>query len=179
MAPQRLGEYNNDWFDRGRPFYIEALWMLASIFLTSSIPGNWIRCHLLRAFGANIANGVVIKPRVRVKFPWRLAIGQDSWIGEGVWLDSLAQVDIGSNCCLSQGVYICTGNHDWTRPTFDLSVEPVTVCDGSWVGAFALIAPGVTLGENSVVAMGSVIVDDVPESTVYGGNPATLIKSRD
>jgi putative colanic acid biosynthesis acetyltransferase WcaF len=178
MPGQRLGAYNNSWFDRGRPIWIEAIWMLVSMFVASSIPGSAPRTWLLKLFGASIGAGVVLKPRIRVKFPWRLSIDQNSWIGEDVWLDNLAQVDIGSDCCLSQGVYVCTGNHDWSSETFDLVTEPVSIKDGSWVGAFARIAPGITLGENAVVAMGGVIVGDVPANTVFGGNPATLIKAR-
>jgi putative colanic acid biosynthesis acetyltransferase WcaF len=155
------------------------MWLFVSLFVTSSFPGSAIRIWLLELFGATIAAGVVLKPCVKIKFPWRLSIGENSWIGEGVWLDNLAQVDIGSDCCLSQGVYVCTGNHDWNSETFDLVTEPVSIRDGSWVGAFARIAPGLTLGENAVVAMGSVIVGDVPADTVFGGNPATLIKARD
>lgn len=179
MPEQRLGLYNNSWFDRGRPIWIEAIWLLVSIFVASSLPGSSRRIWLLKCFGATIASGVVIKPGIKIKFPWRLSIDQDSWIGEGVWLDNLAQVEIGSDCCLSQGVYVCTGNHDWSSEAFDLVTEPVSISNGTWVGAFARIAPGVTLGENSVVAMGGVITGDVPESAVYGGNPATLIKARD
>lgn len=179
MRRQKLGVYNNSWFDRGRPIWVESLWLVVSIFVASSLPGSAIRIWLLGLFGAVIGSGVVLKPSIKIKFPWRLSIGQHSWIGEGVWLDNLAQVDIGVDCCLSQGVYVCTGNHDWNRETFDLVTEPVSIKDGSWVGAFARIAPGVTLGEDSVVAMAGVIVGDVPEGTVYGGNPATFIKARD
>jgi len=179
MTHQRLGDYDNSWFLRGRPRHVEALWILASIFVSSSIPGSGLRCWFLRRFGAVIGDGVVIKSRVRVKFPWRLSVGSNSWIGEGVWLDNLAQIDIGSDCCVSQGVYVCTGNHDWSSETFDLVTEPVSIRDGCWVGAFARIAPGVTLGVDAVVAMGGVIVGNVPASTVFGGNPATLIKARD
>jgi putative colanic acid biosynthesis acetyltransferase WcaF len=179
MSSQNLGDYNNSWFERGRPRWVEILWILASLLINSGVPGSKVRIFILSLFGADIATGVVIKSRVRITFPWRLSVGKDSWIGEGVWLDNLAQVEIGSDCCLSQGAYICTGNHDWSSKNFDLVLKPVSIMDGTWVGAFARIAPGVTLGENSVVAMGGVITGDVPESAVYGGNPATLIKARD
>lgn len=178
MVRQRLGEYNNAWFDRGKSVWFELAWIFVSIFLASSFPGSWLRKSLLSAFGAEISRGVVIKPRVRVKFPWKLAIGSDSWIGEGVWLDNLADISIGSDCCLSQGVYVCTGNHDWSKPSFDLVVQPVTIADGSWIGAFACIAPGVVVGNDAVVAMGSIVNTDVAAASVVQGNPAKHLKNR-
>ena len=134
---------------------------------------------LLRIFGASLGHGVVIKPRVRVKFPWKLSVGNDSWIGEGVWIDNLEKVVIGKDCCLSQGVYLCTGNHDWSAETFDLVTKPVVTGDGCWVGAFARISPGVSIGDDAVVAMGSVVTDNVVSGTVVQGNPASYLKQRD
>jgi hypothetical protein len=89
-----------------------------------------------------VGTGVVIKPHVRVKFPWKLYIGDHSWIGESVWIDNLAQVTIGSNCCISQGAYLCTGSHRWDRDTFDLVTKPIVIEDQCWVGAMARVAPG-------------------------------------
>ena len=178
MSKVRLKDYNNDWFERGRPALVELAWILASVFVSSSIPGNALRVGLLRLFGARIGKGVVIKPGVKVKFPWRLSINDDSWIGEGAWLDSLVQIDIGANCCLSQGVYVCTGNHDWSSETFDLVVKPVSIEDGAWIGAFARIAPGVTIRQSAVVAMGAVITADAEAETIYAGNPAAPVKTR-
>ncbi len=178
MTRQRLGVYNNDWFDRGRPVWIEALWLLASFFVASSIPGNSPRIMLLRLFGADISEGVVIKPGVRVKFPWRLSIGSNSWLGESAWIDNLGDVHIGEDVCVSQGAYICTGNHNWSEEGFDLKVEPVVLKDGSWVGAFARIAPGTTIEEDSVVSLGAVVVSDVPAGVVVSGNPATIVRER-
>lgn len=137
-----------------------------------------MRSTLLRLFGARIGNGVVFKPRILIKFPWKLAIGDNTWVGEGVWLDNVDQITIGSDCCLSQGVYVCTGNHDWSKETFDLVIQPVTVNDGAWLGAFARIGPGVTIGEDAVVAMGAVALEDVAENTVVQGNPASVLRQR-
>ena len=178
MKRQQLGRYSSTHFDRGRAAWVEALWLIASVFVASSIPGNQIRIWLLRCFGARLGAGVVIKPGVRVKFPWRLAIGDDTWIGEGAWLDNLAEIAIGSNCCVSQGVYICTGNHDWAAETFDLITRPVYLEDGSWIGAFARLAPGVRVAEDAVVSMGAVVVGDVPSGVVVSGNPAAQIRER-
>ena len=101
------------------------------MFVSSSIPGSAHRCFLLRAFGAKIGRGVNIKPRVKVKFPWRLIVGNHSWIGEAVWIDNLAEVEIGANCCVSQGAYLCTGSHDWNSRKFTLITKPIRVEDGA------------------------------------------------
>jgi putative colanic acid biosynthesis acetyltransferase WcaF len=95
---------------------------------------------------------VIIKPGVRVKYPWRLSIGDNSWLGEDCWIDNLAQVSIGANACISQGAYLCTGNHDWSDPAFGLVVKSIVVGDAAWIAAKALIAPGVSLGEGAVAA---------------------------
>ena len=133
---------------------------------------------MLRAFGANIGKRVSIKPGVRVKFPWRLEIGDDSWIGEDVWIDNLALVKIGSNCCISQGAYICTGSHDWTSAEFDLVVKPVRIEDSAWISARSSVGPGVTVGEGAVLLMGSVAASDLAPWSIYQGVPAKRIKAR-
>ena len=110
---------------------------------------------------AVIGSGVRLKPRLQVKFPWRLKIGDNSWVGEGVWIDNLASVEIGANCCISQGAYICTGSHDWGSPAFDLVVRPVKIKDGAWIAAQSIIGPGVTVGEGAVLTLGSVASSDM------------------
>jgi putative colanic acid biosynthesis acetyltransferase WcaF len=153
----RLGSYENGWFTRGRSKIVEALWLCVDALLVSSwVPGSWHRRLVLRLFGARIGRRVSIKPRVRVKFPWRLVVGDDSWLGECVWIDNLERVEIGSNCCLSQGAHLCTGSHDWTRPGFDLIVKPIRIEDGAWIAARAAVGPGVTVGKGGVLGLGSV-----------------------
>jgi putative colanic acid biosynthesis acetyltransferase WcaF len=129
-------------------------------------------------FGADIGVGVVIKPSVRVKFPWRLAIGAHSWIGESVWIDNLEVVSIGNHCCISQGVYLCTGNHRWDKKTFDLECAPITIEDESWIGAFTLIGSGAYVEKAAVLVIGTVANGRLAGQTVYGGNPARAIKAR-
>jgi putative colanic acid biosynthesis acetyltransferase WcaF len=118
-----LRKYDNAWFSRGRSKLVEVLWLvLDAAFVRSKVPGSIHRRLILRAFGARIGKRVLIKPGARIKFPWRLEIGDGSWVGEDVWIDNLARVQVGANCCISQGVYICTGSHDWGSPAFDLIV---------------------------------------------------------
>jgi putative colanic acid biosynthesis acetyltransferase WcaF len=164
---------------RGRPRWVEAAWLcFQGLLFGTWLPGACWRVRLLRLFGARIGLGVVIKPGTRVKFPWLLQIGNHSWIGESVWLDDLGEISIGSNCCISQGAYLCTGNHDWEDPQFGLIVGPIVLCDGSWVGARAVVCPGVTIGEQAVATAGSVVTKDIPAFEIHAGNPAKLTRNR-
>ena len=178
-TPPDLASFNNAAFVRGRPKVVEGLWhLLQAMLLSSWLPGSFHRRMLLRVFGASIGTGVVIKPGVRVKFPWKLKVGNHSWIGEHVWIDNLAPVTIGANCCLSQGAYLCTGSHDWSRRHFDLIVKPIRLEDGAWVAAKACVGPGVTVGQGAILAMGSVAVTDLAPWQIYQGNKAVHLKSR-
>jgi putative colanic acid biosynthesis acetyltransferase WcaF len=122
--------------------------------------------------------GVVLKPGVRVKYPWRLSIGKHSWVGEDVWIDNLVEVRIGANACVSQRAYLCTGNHDWSDQSFGLRVLPIVLEDGSWVGAGALVCPGVRIGHCGVAAAGSVVTKSIPAFEIHSGNPALFVKRR-
>ncbi len=133
---------------------------------------------LLRMTGASVGAGVVIKPRVTIKYPWKLAVGDHSWIGEQVWIDNLDQVTIGAHVCISQGALLLCGNHDYKKPTFDLITGPIVLEDGVWIGAKASVALGVTCGSHSVLAMGSVATKNLEEWIVYQGNPALAVRER-
>jgi putative colanic acid biosynthesis acetyltransferase WcaF len=169
----KLSQYNPADFDRGRSTLIEGLWLAARAIAFSSLnPLNASRIAVLRMFGAAIGRGVVVKPAVKITFPWRLAVGDDSWIGEGAWIDNLAQVTIGSDTCVSQGAYLCTGNHDWGKETFDLRTDPIAIGNGVWIAAMARIGPGVTLGDGSIVTLGAVVTRSVPAGHI--GSPPAL-----
>jgi putative colanic acid biosynthesis acetyltransferase WcaF len=175
----RLDLYSSRGFSRGRSVFSEAVWLVAqALFVTSPVPGSRFRVWLLRRFGARIGQRVTIKPGVRIKFPWRLHVGDDVWIGESVWIDNLTDVTIGNHCCLSQGVYLCTGNHDWSRPSFDLVVQPIHVESQAWLAARSVIAPGVTVQEGAVLGLGSVAVHDLQAWQVHFGSPALPVRPR-
>jgi putative colanic acid biosynthesis acetyltransferase WcaF len=133
---------------------------------------------MLRIFGASIGQGVRIKPGVRIKFPWRLTIGDYVWVGEDAWLDNLAPITLESHVCLSQSVYLCTGNHDWSHPYFQLITAPILIEQGSWIAARSTIGPGVTVRQGAVLALGSVTGRSLEPMTIYAGNPAQPVKIR-
>jgi putative colanic acid biosynthesis acetyltransferase WcaF len=180
MQPVDLGKFDNSHYHPGRSRLLQAAWFFAGLPLLRSacLPASGVRRSLLRLFGARIGRGVVLKPGVRVKYPWLLEVGENTWIGEDAWLDNLAWIRVGSNVCISQGAYFCTGNHDWTDPAFGLIVRPITVYDGAWIGAKAFLGPGVEVGECAVASAGSVVTGNLEAYTVYAGNPAQAIKTR-
>jgi len=168
--------YDNSDFDRGAPRWKEALWVLVrGLFFQNPFPWpSKLRVALLRAFGARIGQGVVVRANVNISFPWRLTIGDHVWIGEDVGILSLAQVTIESNVCISQRAYLCTGSHDFRQSDFPLVTRPITIRSGSWIAAGAFIGAGVEVGSNAVVAAGSVVFDDVPPDALVRGNPAII-----
>lgn len=175
----RLNDFENRDFHRGASKLKEFLWMIVNAaFFESWLPGSGWRVVLLKMFGAQVGCRVVVKPRVRIKFPWRVSIGDYSWIGEGVWIDNLARVTIGTNTCLSQGSYICTGSHDWELTSFDLIARPIELSDKAWICARATVGPGVTVGEGAVLTLNSVATSDLSPWHIHLGNPATPIRKR-
>ena len=179
MSLVQLEHYDNSWYQPGGSFLKRALWMLmAQPILASSWVSSSMRVSLLRWFGARVGKGVVIKPEVLVKYPWHLELGDHCWIGERVWIDNLTTVRIGANCCVSQGAYLCTGNHDWSEPGFGLMIAPIQLCEGSWAGAKSVLAPGSVLGTYAIAAAGSVVSGSVPDFQIYAGNPARFVKTR-
>ncbi len=175
-----LASYNNDWYQPGRSAVVRLLWLFCSVLFVqcSWNPLSSVRVVLLRLFGSKIGKGVVIKPGVQVKYPWYLSIGDHCWIGEHVWIDNLTQVTIGSNVCLSQGAYLLTGNHDYKKSTFDLMVKPIVLEEGVWIGAKAIVCPGVICRSHAVVTAGSVARNELQPYTINSGNPAVFIKER-
>lgn len=175
----QLRNFNNSGFDRGAPLWKEALWLFVQALLVRSwVPGSRHRCLLLRWFGARIGERVLIKPGVRVKFPWRLEVGCDVWLGEDVWIDNLALVSIGDNVCISQGAYLCTGSHDWRDDTFSLITKSIVIEPEAWIGANACLAPGVRIHSRAVLALGSVATSDAEGDWIHQGNPALPLKPR-
>jgi putative colanic acid biosynthesis acetyltransferase WcaF len=180
MSIVDLSKFNNSWYNPGRSFLVRSIWYFANaLFLQCPLNmSSSLKVIVLQLFGAKVGVGVVIKPNINVKYPWNLEIGDYSWIGENTWLDSLAPISIGKNVCISQGVYFCTGNHDWNDPAFGLIVKPIVIEDGAWVGAQATVLPGVTVASHSVVTAGSVIAKDTQPYMIYAGNPAAKVNER-
>ncbi|HEV2472303.1 MAG TPA: WcaF family extracellular polysaccharide biosynthesis acetyltransferase [Chthonomonadales bacterium] len=181
METVDLSSYKNPpWHDKGRGFAVRSVWHLVNaLFLQNPInPSSKLKIVLLRLFGARIGQGVIFKPSVNVKSPWLLEVGDHTWIGERVWLDSYFPIRIGSHVCVSQDAYLCTGNHDWTDPSFALKEGRIVIEDGAWIGARATLLPGAHVETHAVIAGGSVLSSVTEPYTIYAGNPAAPIKQR-
>lgn len=174
-----LSKYNNSWYKPGGTVKRFSWFILGRFFINSYLPFPVkFKLLLLRLFGASIAPNVMIKPKVNIKYPWYLKVGKNSWIGENVWIDNLAYVTIGPNCCLSQGALLLTGNHNYHSTTFDLMIESINLEEGVWIGAKAIVCPGVQCGSHAVLTVNSVATKDLEAYGIYTGNPAKLIKTR-
>jgi len=179
MITTDLSRYDNAWYRPGGFFRRSAWYVVNRVIFSSSMPyPSRVKAFLLRAFGCTVGSGPCLKPGLNIKYPWFLSMGNNVWLGENCWIDNLAQVTIGNNVCISQAAHILTGNHDYTRPGFDLVVKPVTIQDGAWVAAHAIVCPGVTMASHSVLAAGSVLTRNTEPFTVYQGNPAVAVRKR-
>ncbi len=167
--------YNNH-----RRISIQFVWYFMSLLIFESawFPFCAFKNSLLRLFGARIGSGIVIKPKVYIKYPWMLEMGNDVWIGEGVRIDNLALVKIGSDVCISQNAFLLTGNHNYRSAAFELMTGPITIEDEVWVGASSVVCPNTVLSQGTIITVGSVISGTTTANRVYRGNPAIDIKPR-
>lgn len=180
MEKVNLASFTTGNFDKGAGGMKQALWFFVSaMFVRASWnPFMGIKIFLLRAFGAKIGRGLVIKNNVTVKFPWKLTLGDNCWLGEHCWIDNLDYVVIGNNVCISQGAMLLTGNHDYTEASMPYRNAPIRIEDGAWIGAQATVCPGVTAHMQSILTVGSVATKDMDENCIYQGNPAVCIRKR-
>lgn len=165
---------------RGRAAWFVQLWWIVEALLFHPSPQvlyGWRR-FLLRAFGARIGKGVLIRPSVTVTYPWKLSIGDWSWVGDRVTLYTLGEISIGESSVVSQGTYLCTGSHDFTRTAFDIYARPIHVESESWIATNVFVGPGVTVGRGAVVGACSVVLKDVPSMMICAGNPLRVLRAR-
>lgn len=178
-------QVNNESFkttmDIGASKFKQILWYFTNVlfFKNGLNVSSGLKIILLKLFGCKIGFGVVIKPSVNIKYPWKLTIRDYSWVGEHVWIDNLSDVNIGNNVCISQGALLLCGNHDYKKTTFDLITQPITLEDGVWIGAKAIVCGGVTCKTHSVLSVASIASKDLEPYGIYRGNPCEKIKSRE
>jgi putative colanic acid biosynthesis acetyltransferase WcaF len=180
IAKTDLSNYNNSWYESGASGLKRGLWYFVNllVFQSGLLPINGLKIALLKSFGARIGKGVVIKPVVNIKYPWKLKIGDYCWVGEKVWIDNLAFVTLGDHVCLSQNAMLLTGNHNYKKSSFDLMIGKIVLEDGVWIGAHAIVSPGVNCFSHSVLSVNSVATKDLEEYGIYQGNPAVKVKER-
>ncbi len=168
-----LRRYDQSWFERGRPGWYILLWWLVQALLFPLTPhsAHGLRVWLLRRFGARIGRGVSIRPTARFTYPWKVKIGDYSWVGDDVVFYSLDQITLGEHCVISQKSYLCTGSHDPQDPAFGLQTAPIVMGNGAWLATDCFVAPGVQIGANAVIGARSTVLKDIPNQQVCWGSP--------
>jgi putative colanic acid biosynthesis acetyltransferase WcaF len=165
---------------RGRSAVIVQLWWIVQATLFRASPQflyGWRR-FLLQLFGAQLGKGVLIRPTARIVYPWKLTVGDHSWIGDFAEIYCLGPIVIGRNAVVSQYAYLCTGSHDLRAIGFDIFAKTVTIEDEAWVAAGAFVHPGVTIAHGSVVGARAVVTADTEPMGIYVGDPARKISQR-
>jgi putative colanic acid biosynthesis acetyltransferase WcaF len=136
------------------------------------------RVWLLRVFGAKIGQGVIIRPSVKITYPWKLTIGDYSWIGDNTELYNLGIISIGNNSVISQRSYLCTGSHDYSKETFDIYSLPIVIGNSCWLATDVFVAPGINIGDGCIVGARSSVFKSLPGNTICRGNPAAVVRRR-
>jgi putative colanic acid biosynthesis acetyltransferase WcaF len=154
-------------------------WYLVNVlcFKSGLVPFSNILVGILRVFGAEIGKDVRIKPGIHIRYPWKLQLGDHSWLAD-CYIDNLDFVFIGKNVCISQQAMLMTGNHNYKSSSFDLVTKPIVLEDGVWIGAKSQLAPGVRASSHAVLTAGSTAVKNLDAYVIYQGNPALRLRSR-
>lgn len=162
VGQRELTNFRGEGYDKGRSRIVQALWLaVSSCIVTKWWCPNRLRVQLLRWFGGKIGNDVIIRSDVTVHWPWKLTVGDSSWIGQKSWLLNLEPIEIGNDVCISQGALLCTGSHDRFSPSFEFDNAPIRIEDGAWIAARAVVLRGVTVGAGTTIGAGVVLARSV------------------
>lgn len=157
------------------------IWTVVYVFLFrpfgTRIFKKW-RVLLLKLFGSKIDWSSHVYASSKIWAPWNLELGKNSCLGPKVECYNQGHINIGDNTIISQKVYLCASTHNYKLKDFPLVLKPITIGNGVWVAAAAFIGPSVNIGDDAVVAAKAVVIKNIEKSTIVGGNPAKLIKSR-
>ena len=180
MSIQKLNTFKLPDNFRGKSaFVVQLWWIIQAIFFRGSPQFMYgFRRFLLRVFGAKIGKKVILRPSVKITYPWKVSIGNYSWIGDNVTLYSLGEIEIGNNVVVSQESYLCTGSHDYTKLDFPIYQKKICIEDECWLATDVYIAPGVSIGRGCVLGARSSVYKNMPEGWICYGNPAKPIKKR-
>lgn len=165
---------------RGKGALTVQLWwgVQATLFRHSpQIFYGWRR-FLLRAFGAKIGKGVLVRPTARITYPWKVTIGDWSQVGDGTELYSLGRIEIGAHTVVSQGCYICAAGHDPASNSFAIYQSRVVIEDEVWLASQCFVMPGVTVRKGTFCKVRTLVTSDTEEGTVYAGSPGRAVAKR-
>jgi putative colanic acid biosynthesis acetyltransferase WcaF len=166
-------------FRGGNAIKVQLWWAVqATLFAWSpQVLYRW-RAFLLRLFGAKVGKGVVIRPSVKITYPWKLTLGDYSWVGDDAVLYTLGDITIGANSVVSQKCYLCTGSHDYMSAHFDINATPIVIGEKCWLATDVFVAPGVSIGDCTVVGARSSVFKSLPANAICRGNPAVVTRER-
>jgi putative colanic acid biosynthesis acetyltransferase WcaF len=172
LAPGERGAWD-------RPRLVVYLWgVVELLFVTNPWQiSSRIRVGVLKGFGADIGRGVVFRPRTRVKFPWKLHIGDDCWIGEGVWFHNQDHIRIGNDVVVSQETFLSTGSHAHRRD-MALLTRPIMIEDGAWIASRCVILGGTSIGRSALLTPMTIASGPVPANTIVTGHDAHFVSFR-
>jgi putative colanic acid biosynthesis acetyltransferase WcaF len=171
--------FNTENFNLGASYLKLMSWYIINllVFKSGLIPFSNVLVWFLRLFGSTIGQDVRIKPHIQIKYPWKLIVGDYSWLGNCT-IENLDQVTIGSHVCISQGASLLTGNHNYNHQNFNLITNPIVIENGVWIAANSTVCPGVVAKSHSVLCVGSIANKDLEAYSIYKGNPALFFKNR-
>ena len=147
-----------------------------------TVHGQNERWELLEELLGAVGEERMIEPPFRCDYGYNIHVGENFYANFDCVILDVCRVDIGQNCQIAPGVHIYTATHPLDATERIKSPEygkPVTIGDNVWIGGQAVLNPGVTVGDNSVIASGAVVTTDVPDKVVVQGNPATVVKELD
>jgi len=155
--------------------HLSALIMNLSLRLAFFDP---LRRLVLRALGIRVARGSWIAPTATFYRVGHVQVGEGSVINRGCLLDNRDAITIGRNVSIAYGCSLITGGHDVDAPYFDYHSKPIRIGDHAVLFAKAMLMPGSSIGEGSVILANSVVTGDVPPYSIYGGAPARFVRER-
>lgn len=164
-----------------KPRVVHYLWAAVEIVI---LYNPWqisssLRVVTLRAFGAHVGEGVIIRPRTRIKNPWKLSVGDRSWVGEGAWIHNQDFVEIGHDVVVSQEAFITTGSHK-VRKDMGLITKHVVIEEGVWLATRSMILGGSVVGRSSIVAPNVVIPanSEIPPNSIVEASKIAITRKR-
>lgn len=182
-ASNRLWRIYHDEIHLLRPRVLVAQLLLAPL---PPYVGSRVRAALLRLLGFSLGHGTVLwglpKFSGTADLERLLKVGKFCRFNTECVIDLNAPITIGNHVDLGHQVMLLTSSHEIGGPnrrSSHLIAAPITIGDGCWLGARSIILPGVTIGEGSVIAAGSVVTKDVPPNTLVAGVPAHVIRQFD
>ncbi|MDI9872479.1 putative colanic acid biosynthesis acetyltransferase [Flectobacillus roseus] len=177
---QHLEEFKLPSNFRGKSgWFVQLWWIIQSLFFKTSpqFMYGWRR-FLLRLFGAKIGKKVIIRPSAHIQFPWKLTVGDFTWIGDEVVIYNLGEIVLGNNVVVSQRSYLCAGTHDYKAKDFSILSKEIIIEDEVWIATDVFISPGIKIQRGCVVGARSSVFTNLPSNMICIGSPAKAVKER-